>query len=294
MCEKIRKLLERGDVSPELKAELEKCIDEIDQKTEKRKEAEKKNLKEIAFLKQENIEKDKFFSIIAHDLRSPFNVFLGLSQVLKEDSQTMSVEDLQHIAGAMNESAENIFQLLESLLEWAKVRTNRFVLNLQKTYFGSIALKVRMLTAGLAGAKGINIEEKNSIDSEFKCDWFIVETILRNLVGNAIKFSKTGDKIIIASKMTAKNVEISVSDNGIGMSKEMVGKIFQLNSNTRRPGTAGEKSSGLGLLLCKELVNLHGGEIWVESKEGVGSVFHFTIPLDLSAIPHNQVLVANN
>lgn len=295
--DELERLLAEGCDSPKQAARLRIAVQCFTKET---KMKEEKYLARIVSLGNEKLELEKFFSLMAHDLRRPIGNIQEMAIILVEEGQFMPSEDLMKFYNMLARTSSNTYQILVDLLEWSKIRTNRRELNLQKTFLGAIMLKVKMLTSTFAESKGILIEDKISVDSELMCDPFILETILRNLIDNAIKFSVKGAKISISSKVTKSNVEIFVSDQGIGMSKEMVGKMFQLSSSIQRPGTDNEKSSGLGLLLCKELVTLHGGEIWVESEEGIGSTFRFTIPLSddsyQSGQPtalYNQVLNTN-
>ena len=277
MCEIMKKLMERGDVSPELKIELEKCLAEIDQENAKRKEAEKKNLKEIAFLKQEIVEKDKFFSIIAHDLRGPLGHFLGFSELLMADLESMSIKDLQEIAKQLDKSAKNLFELLDNLLEWSQTRTGKLVSNPVEINLHDALLRVSSLYSESAKVKEISLHS-DDLNVMLNYDRHMLEGILRNLVNNSIKYCMKGDTITISSHRVDGFIEVSVIDTGIGMSKEILSGLFRINSNVKREGTAHEPSTGLGLLLCKEFVELNGGKIWAESSKGLGSKFTFSIP----------------
>lgn len=257
------------------------------------KTREEKYLTEIVNLTNQHTEKDKFFSIVAHDLRGPLTSFLGLSQAIKEDLDNLSIKDLQNLADEMHRSAKNLFQLLENLLEWSKARTNRTELNLKKVSLFETILRVENLYSESARIKGVSIRNEVPTGLTLNCDNHMLETILRNLVGNAVKFCSKGNKITVSADQIAGGIEFSVADTGIGMNREMVQNIFALSSKAQRPGTAGELSIGLGLLLCKEFVEKHGGKIWVESKEGTGSVFHFTIPLNPTAILLNRATASN-
>ena len=240
---------------------------------------------EIKFNNQElqkiNAEKDKFFSIIAHDLRSPFNSFLGLTQIMAEELPGLTMDEIQKIATSMNKSASNLFRLLENLLDWSRMQQGLIpfspeTLQLQPNVDESITMVQEY-------ANNKEIEMTYQIPDGLKvfADTHMLQTVIRNLVSNAVKFTSKGGKVIISAKITSdKSVEISIKDSGIGMSQKMIENLFRLDVQTGRKGTEGEPTTGLGLLLCKEFIEKHGGKIWVESEEGKGSDFKFTLPLN--------------
>jgi len=226
-----------------------------------------------------NLEKDKFFSIIAHDLRSPFNGFLGLTELMVEDLPTMSMADIKKIALIMRTSATNLFSLLGNLLEWSSMQRG-----LSTFSFESFLLKPRISESMVfvmdgANKKGITVSYNVPVDLEVYADRNMVGGIIRNIASNAVKFTNKGGNIAISAKTVAANfVEISIKDSGIGMKQEMINHLFSLDVNTRRSGTEGECSTGLGLILCKDFIEKHGGKLWVESIEETGSTFRFTLP----------------
>jgi len=231
-------------------------------------------------LQKVNDEKDKFFSIIAHDLRSPLSAFLGFTEMMVEDLPNMELNDLHELAVSMQGSAESLYRLLENLLEWAKMKRGLVpydpaVYSLQKIVNDSITMVHES-----AKKKEISINCDILDDPEVFVDSNIFQTILRNLISNAVKFTPKGGEIYISAQPTdSKNIEVSVKDSGIGMSPALLNNLFEINSKSNRKGTEGEPSSGLGLILCKEFVGKLGGRIWAESQEGEGSVFHFTISM---------------
>jgi PAS domain S-box-containing protein len=223
-----------------------------------------------------NAEKDKFFSIIAHDLRGPLSAFVDATQIITEEIQTMSLEEIKDITGSMKTSATNIYSLLENLLEWSRLRRNvmDFVPEKLNLKMKTVAC-IDVLTES-ARKKGIKIEIIIPDELEFFADSHMFETIIRNLVSNAIKFTPSGGKVKVETCINAnKLIEIKISDSGIGLTPELISKLFQINEKTSRPGTEGEPSTGLGLLLCKEFIEKHNGKIWVESEVGKGSTFSF-------------------
>ena len=223
-----------------------------------------------------NAEKDKFFSIIAHDLRGPLSAFVDATQIITEEIQTMRLEEIKDITGSMKTSATNIYSLLENLLEWSRLRRNvmDFVPEKLNLKMKTVAC-IDVLTES-ARKKGIKIEIIIPDELEFFADSHMFETIIRNLVSNAIKFTPSGGKVKVETCINAnKLIEIKISDSGIGLTPELISKLFQINEKTSRPGTEGEPSTGLGLLLCKEFIEKHNGKIWVESEVGKGSTFSF-------------------
>jgi PAS domain S-box-containing protein len=244
---------------------------------ERKKAEEEINLKNEQLLAI-NGEKDKFFSIIAHDLRGPLSAFVGATQILTEEIQTMAIDEIKDITLSMKASASNIYNLLENLLEWSRLKrgTLSFIsesLNLED----SVKSSVELLSES-AREKEIAIFVQIPSDIRVKADKHMLETVIRNLVSNAIKFSNSGNNVCIKTGMIGDNyVEVQVHDSGIGMPEELKSKLFMMNEKVNRNGTMGELSSGLGLLLCKEFIEKCGGKIWAESEEGKGSVFYFTL-----------------
>ena len=245
-----------------------------------RKQAEKQlNLKNQELIKL-NAEKDKFFSIIAHDLRSPFIAFWGLSQIMAEDLDGLTMEEIQKYAVSMRDSATNLFGLLENLLEWSQLQRGLITFNPKSFLMIQKIEEIMQLVFETANKKGIKISYEIAGDLTVKADEYMFKSIIRNLVFNAVKFTNRGGRITIAAKsLSGDSVEISISDTGIGMSRVMVDNLFRLDVQTRRKGTESEPSSGLGLMLCKDFIEQHGGKIWADSIEGKGSTLLFTLPL---------------
>jgi PAS domain S-box-containing protein len=246
---------------------------------------ERKKTEEEITLKNEllqaiNAEKDKFFSIIAHDLRGPLSAFVAATQIITEEVQNMSIEEIRDITNSMKTSATNIYSLLENLLEWSRLRRGGMdfipvTINLKN----SITSSTEILNE-TARKKNIGIEISISEDLQVNADNHMFETIVRNLVSNAIKFTPAGGKVKIEASISEDHfVETRIVDSGIGMSPELIAKLFQIDEKTSRPGTEGEPSTGLGLLLCKEFIEKNGGKIAVQSEIGKGSTFSFTTRL---------------
>lgn len=223
--------------------------------------------------------KDKFFSIIAHDLKNPFHQILGFAELLLSDIDNYDKDEIHKIAQYLNTSAENGYKLLENLLEWSRSQTGRIKFDPQKIkVFDIVNEEIESLRAN-AIKKNISIE--NNITKNENCcgiaDKDMLKTIIRNLLSNAIKFTFPGGKIEISLNELSGFYSINIKDNGIGIPPEIMDKIFRIDESVSTPGTDNEHGTGLGLALCKEFVEKNGGQISVESKPGKGSVFKFTI-----------------
>jgi PAS domain S-box-containing protein len=231
-------------------------------------------------LKMLNIEKDRLFSIIAHDLRSPFTAILGLTEMISDEFDAMDRNEVKEILKELNKSAGNLYKLLDNLLEWTMVRRNKKPFNpTDISLIDLIKYSIQTLTEN-ARAKSINVYIDVAEDLRVFADRNMLEVIVRNLFSNAVKFTyHDGHITISAEQLSEKVVAVRVSDTGMGMPVEMQGKIFSVSERNNRRGTNGEPSAGLGLLLCKEFVEKNGGEISVNSVEGEGSTFSFTIPI---------------
>jgi PAS domain S-box-containing protein len=236
-------------------------------------------------LQQLNAQKDKFFSIIAHDLRGPFNGFLGLSEIMVKDLPSLTMPEIQRIAVTLNNSATNLFRLLENLLSWSTIKQGIISYNPKPLKLHQILADCIELNQESAINKRIEIQIAFLDEFIVFADTDLLQTIVRNLVSNAVKFTPKGGKVeVLAKPFSNQYVQISVKDSGIGMNREICDNLFNLGYKTNRRGTDGESSTGLGLLLCKEFIEKHNGKLWVESEEGKGSTFHFTIPFDESHV----------
>jgi PAS domain S-box-containing protein len=243
---------------------------------ERKKAEEEINLKNEQ-LQVINAEKDKFFSIIAHDLRGPLSSFVGATQILTEEIQSMKINEIKEIAVEMKTSASNIYNLLENLLEWSRLKRGGMDFVPEKLNLKMMFIECVNILSESARKKGISIELNITDNIVVFADRHMFETVIRNLVSNAIKFTSTGGFVHLSAVQTGHSVEVEVKDSGIGMSPELKNRLFQINEKTSRPGTEGELSTGLGLLLCKEFIEKHEGKIRVESEVGKGSTFSFII-----------------
>ncbi|MEI6694765.1 MAG: hybrid sensor histidine kinase/response regulator [Bacteroidota bacterium] len=229
-------------------------------------------------LKQLNAEKDKFFSIIAHDLRSPFTGFLGLTQILEEQLSDLSKEEILDFSTSMRKSATKLFTLLENLLEWARIQQGLIPFTPETVQLLAVVNESIGMIKESASLKQIEIIYDIPDEITVVTDTNILQTILRNLVSNAVKFtSKNGSIIISVLPQNDGSMVISIKDTGIGMSQHIMDNLFRIDVNTSRKGTDGETSTGLGLIICKDFIEKHGGKLWVESEVGKGSSFNFTL-----------------
>lgn len=224
-------------------------------------------------------EKDKFFSILAHDLRSPFNSFLGFTELLTDDFDSLPKNETLKILQMMRKSANNVYSLLENLLEWSMIQQNRVVAQKKTFNLNQLIHATLDLLQSSAQNKQIKLFFNELDQYNAHADPNMVQTVLRNLIANGIKFSNAGGVVSIHIQLLKTDMlEIGVSDTGIGMNEGILSNLFKLSNTSNRKGTAGEPSTGLGLLLCQELVRLCGGELKVESNLGQGSKVTFTLP----------------
>lgn len=232
-------------------------------------------------LSELNATKDKFFSIIAHDLKNPLGNLKQMTNLLSESFAEFSEDDKLEFINLMNDSSKNIYNLLENLLEWSRSQRGIISFNPVEVSVKILLIDLLKMLKPLALKKSITIDNNISMSLSVTADPNMLQTILRNLLSNAIKFTKKGGKIEIESKPDEDNnfVCIFIKDNGIGINDTLKSQLFKIDEKVSRPGTDDEPSTGLGLILCKEFVEKHGGRIWVESIESEGSTFYFTIPI---------------
>jgi len=213
-------------------------------------------------------------------LRGPFSTFLGFTEMMVSDLNEIEPAQILVMAEMMQKSASNLYILLNNLLEWSQIQQGLIPFIPTVIQLRSMANESAAMVLDAANNKGIELTSDIQEQMEVFTDSHILQTVLRNLVSNAIKFTPEGGKVILSAKVDDdKKIEISIRDTGIGMSKAMVDNLFRVDVKTNRLGTNNEPSSGLGLLLCKEFIEKYGGKLWVESEEGKGSTFYFTIPL---------------
>ncbi|HEX2982855.1 MAG TPA: PAS domain-containing sensor histidine kinase [Ignavibacteriales bacterium] len=225
-----------------------------------------------------NAKRDKFFSILAHDLKTPFHSLLGFSEYLINYSSEMSMEELQEFSASMYKSTQKVFNLLENLLQWSRFQTGRFTFTPSRWKIYDLIEQVIELYSDSAKQKKIRIDNLADKEHYVFADSNMANTILRNLLSNAIKFSFPGGSVQISSVEKPNYIEITVSDNGKGMSSETLKNLFKVESKVSTEGTAKEMGTGLGLIICKEFIKKNKGMIKAESQEGKGSVFTFSLP----------------
>jgi signal transduction histidine kinase len=249
--------------------------------SQKNKELEQTNQKLIIseqILKELNATKDKFFSIIAHDLKNPFNALLGFSELLERNYDTYTKDEIKEYINVIYESSQSLFKLLDNLLQWSRTQTGSITYNPEQFELLSIIKQEVSYLQLNADKKKIDIKVLVNKSLSAYADKNIISSVIRNLVNNAIKFTNTNGRVEIRAKDYAEGVEISITDSGIGIDNDDLDKIFQLNSSISNKGTANEEGTGLGLLLCKEFVEMNNGRIWATSIKGKGSTFYFTLP----------------
>lgn len=250
--------------------ELSQLNESLEQKVEERTHQ----------LEELNKTKDKFFSIIAHDLRNPFNTLLGFSELMRVNFDRYSKEQIRSYIDILYETADSGYALLKNLLEWSRSQTGSLKITPEVIDIANITRDVIQLLENSATKKQIKIINKLEDAVTAYADLNMIHTTIRNLLSNAIKYTNTGGTISIASDQKDDFISICVEDNGIGMSKENIEKLFRIDMNVSTKGTNDESGTGLGLLLCKEFVEKNGGKIWVESEPDKGSRFFFTVPIN--------------
>jgi signal transduction histidine kinase len=229
-------------------------------------------------LSESNATKDKFFSIIAHDLKNPFNSLIGFSSYLKENINSVMKEELHEILDMIHQSSLSTYSLLEDLLMWSKSQLGKIRFEPVTVSFGEIWKEVYTPLKDTARKKDISLSPPDNMEMELYCDINMVKTILRNLISNAIKFSHQSSEVIIRIAKENNKAVISVVDHGIGMDKERLDNLWEIGKQVSTKGTDNESGSGLGLILCKEFTDIHNGSIIATSTPGAGSTFTFTLP----------------
>lgn len=229
-------------------------------------------------LEQLNASKDRFFSIIAHDLKNPFQTLIGYSEVLYKDIKELEKDEIEEFARNLHTSANHLFKLLENLLHWSRIQRNAVQFNPEPEDIYLIAEQNIDISTYSAKEKGINLINKIKEQTYVFADVNMLNTIIRNLLSNAIKFTPTGGNIIIDSVNQSKNVDFLITDSGVGMNQETLDKLFRIDSHHTTPGTNQEEGTGLGLILCYDLVKKNNGNITVDSEIGKGTTFTVTLP----------------
>jgi len=247
-----------------------------------RKMAEEKLKENESRLKELNATKDKFFSIIAHDLINPFHSIIGFSDLALEQINNQEYEGLGRYLTIIQNSSQMALDLLMNLLEWSRTQTGRVEFNPEIFELEPLVVSILNLLFPLAEQKLINIRLNVPKDLCITADKAMLGTVFRNLISNGIKFTNRKGEIDISILDELDCLVFSIADNGVGIKPSSLEKLFRIEESCSTIGTQNEKGSGLGLLLCKEFVEIHGGKIWVKSEVGKGSIFKFSIPKSLS------------
>jgi PAS domain S-box-containing protein len=224
-----------------------------------------------------NRTKDKFFSIIAHDLRNPFNAIIGFSELLRKEYYEMDHPQKINLLELINISSETAYNLLENLLQWARTQTDRISMNPENFDIAEVIRSVISLHGITAEKKGLTFRNGIPHSTLVYADKNMVNTVLRNLISNAIKFSGMGGEIVLLTSIKDGMVEVIVKDEGIGISRENLGKLFRIDTYHSTSGTMGESGTGLGLIICKEFIEKNSGRIKASSTEGSGTTLSFTL-----------------
>lgn len=251
-------------------------FEDITDRKRAEQELQQKN-KELHLL---NAEKDKFFSIIAHDLKSPFNSIIGFSGILldKINKTNNDVDEIKEYAEIIRSSSQRAMNLLLNLMQWSQSQTGRMDFNPEDFDFTMLIDEIIQLYENEAVQKNIQLIKESPTRVNLYADKAMMSTILRNLVSNALKFTHNGGVVTIAVNEIETGVIISVKDTGVGMIKAVIDRLFHIDSSYSLPDINGSKGTGLGLVLCKEFSEKHQGTICLESEPGIGSTFHVTIP----------------
>ena len=244
-----------------------------------RKSAERQKEKLIKELREANDTKNRFFSIVSHDLRTPFNNVLSFVRLINDHLDTLSKDEIVELSGELNRSMETTQTFLENLLHWGRSQTGVIKMNPREVYLSLIFGAVQKIAASQAQQKNITLEFPAREDICVIADLNMTATVLRNVISNAIKFSFPHGKITITAQKENHQALIRIIDEGIGMDQDTLQSLFLLDKSVSRAGTSEEKGSGLGLILCKELLIRQNGSVEVESQPGKGSVFSIRLPL---------------
>jgi signal transduction histidine kinase len=249
--------------------------------TDKNRQLEDANNKLIEselHLKELNATKDRFFSLIAHDLKNPFGALIGFSELLNKNFDNYSTEEAKGMVKIIFDSSNKLYKLLDNLLQWSRSQTGRITFNPENIPLLQLVKQEVEVLENLAHKKSIKLILRIEDYLMVYADKNLVSIIVRNLLSNAIKFSNEGGRIIFTAQDNDKMLELSITDSGVGMTKSEIDQLFRLDTSFTTKGTADEEGSGLGLLICKEFIEMNGGRITVNSEKDKGSTFAFTLP----------------
>lgn len=243
-----------------------------------RKNAEILLEKQVKELKELNVSKDKFLSIIAHDLRNPFGAIIGFSDLMLKNFTEIDDDTLHKGLKTIENAANQAYKLLENLLIWSRNQTGMYKFTPEVVNVKDRIVQALKVAEGNASIKDIKLSSDISINYLVYADQDMIDSILRNLVSNAIKYTRKGGKVKVSAKTNTNNVEITVADNGVGIPPNKQSEIFEIDKRTNTSGTENEEGTGLGLIICKDFLARNGGQIWVESTQEKGSKFTFSLP----------------
>lgn len=271
--ERIRRQKRRLEIMiKEAKRDLEEKNKELEEK--------KRELEEQArYLEQLNATKDRFFSILAHDIKGPLNSLTAFLDIMSNHLDEMSKEDIQFMSSSLNRSVKNLYQLLENVLSWSRSQMGVIEYNFEELPLKNVIKENLQLLQMTAANKGIELHDEVPSDVVVYADRPSLNTIVRNLLSNALKFTNEGGSVSVGAFVDGQKATVYVRDTGVGMPKEIQERLFKVDKRVSTKGTANETGTGLGLILVKEFVERNGGEIWVESEVNVGTTFYFTLPL---------------
>ncbi len=239
---------------------------------------EKKVEQRTRELNELNATKDKFFSIIAHDLKNPFNTLMGFTELMLDNLPDYSLEKLREFIGILHETSKQSYSLLENLLEWSRSQTGRLQMVVEPIDLYELVEQNINLLSNQAASKKIKLINDIREPAVATADKNMINTVIRNLISNAIKYTRDGGNITASVAQKDDYYELSITDTGIGIKPENLQKLFRIDVNYSTRGTKDEMGTGLGLILCKEFIVKNGGKIWGESEFGKGSTFKFTVP----------------
>jgi signal transduction histidine kinase len=262
--------------------ELENINRQLNLELNERNLAEQALKKSEAQLKELNATKDKFFNIVAHDLKNPFTSLLGSTELLFENIHLMDKEQIRRLAQILNDSAKGGYAILQNLLDWSRSQTGVLKFNPEKFNLKDLIDENISNLQLFAANKEIYVNSEAENGTFVIADKNMMNTVVRNLLNNAIKFTHRGGKVNVRIIRNKKEIVVSVKDNGIGIPVEDIGKLFRIDTKFQVPGTDKEQGTGLGLKLCKEFIEKHNGKIWVRSTLNKGSEFKFSVPHGLS------------
>lgn len=243
-----------------------------------RKQAEILLEEQVEKLKELNVSKDKFLSIIAHDLRNPFGAIIGFSDLMLKNFTEIDDDTLHKGLKTIESAANQAHKLLENLLIWSRNQTGMYKFTPEVINMKDRIVQALKVAEGNASIKDIKLASDISRNYLVYADQDMIDTVLRNLISNAIKYTRKGGKVKVSVKTNTNNVEITVADNGVGIPTNKQSEIFQIDKRTNTSGTEKEEGTGLGLIICKDFLARNGGQIWVESTLEMGSKFTFSLP----------------